>query len=267
MPRDCLPMIDERTQELIHAAVDGELDAAGQERLRAVLDASEEARHYHAELARLAGFLDDLPQRDLPPGLHAEIVQSVRLPERSRIARIFSLGELPAPLRYGFAAAAGLVLAVALYEGRDDWRAPGDMSNMVGTISRDGPSTAGEVIDRFVFENDSASAEVDLSRRDGALILDLRVRSQEALEFRVDLAASGLRIGGVANPSPQLELLTGDGRREFRGSGQGEHQMVVILREDEGGASAGDRRIDVRFLAGNEDLGAGSLAVPGPDSG
>jgi len=254
-------MIDERTRELINAAVDGDLGQAELERVQRILEESEEASRYHAELSRLAGLLQSLPDQELPHGLHARIVQATPLPALAR--RVFRFADLPGVLRYGFAAAAGLLLAVTLYEGGQDWNNSNDASRMVGTIANLQSGAGGEVIDQLSFAEAGASGQVSLTRREGQLVLDLSADSSAPLRFRIDLANSGLQVNGLANPSRTLELQSGDGRNELQGEIEGRQQMVLLLKEAGGSPHGTQGRIDIQFFSGDQLVKAGSLGLDG----
>jgi anti-sigma factor RsiW len=100
-------MINERITELINTGLDGELGQAEQAELDSVLEASAEAREYLRELEAFSNLLDREEPLELPDGLHREIVESIELPSKSKG---FSFGAIPGFIRYGMAAAAGLVL-------------------------------------------------------------------------------------------------------------------------------------------------------------
>lgn len=254
-------MIDERTRELINAAVDGDLDPSERERVQRILEESEAARRYHADLTRLSGLLQSLPGQELPDGLHARIVQAAPLPGKAK--RIFRFADLPAVLRYGFAAATGLLLAVTLYQGGQDWSGSGDVSRMVGTIANLETGSAGAVIDQLSFSQDAASGQALLSRSDGQLVLKIGTDSRAPLRFRIDLANSGLLVNGLANPSPSLELRSRDGRNELQGEFEGRQQMVLLLKEAGGALHGTKGRIDIQFFSGDQLVKAGSLGLDG----
>jgi len=232
-------MINDQTKELIHAGVDGELDDAGEDGLRKVLEKSEEARHYHSELSRLADFLDKIPDHELPDGLHARITDQVQLPSRSSFKSIFSFSELPSFLRYGFAAAAGLVLAVAIYENRAALQDPNDFSNMVGTMTRGGPGDLQKVLDSQSFDQAGVSGEIHLERRNGALVLEIQLESAQPLDFTVDFSDNGLEFNAFAQMESGLDSITyADG--VLRGTSSGQQRLVVLLhpgKADQAGAS------------------------------
>ena len=96
-------MINERTIELINCGLDGELNERQQEELEAALRESEVARAYQAKLMELNGVLANEPPVEPPPGLHANIVRQIKLPEPS--FGWFGLPKAPGVMRYGLTAA------------------------------------------------------------------------------------------------------------------------------------------------------------------
>jgi hypothetical protein len=256
-------MINDKDRELIHSGVDGELDESGKEQLRQLLESSQEARHFHSELSRLAEFLDKIPDHELPDGLHARIVEETPLPSVSPLRSIFSFSELPGTLRYGFAAAAALVLVLFIVDNQQQWSDPGDVSNMVGTIASAGPVTGNEVLDKFEFESGTASAEVSLGRRDGTLVLDLRLNSETPVGYRVDLSGSGLKVSALAQLPGSLEYLATDNQQELSGQSNGKQQFLILLEDPGVSARAEDVRIEVRFDLGDGEIDGGALVLEG----
>ena len=253
-------MINDKDKELIQAGVDGELDESGLEQLRRLLDESEEARHFHSELNRLAEFLDKIPDHELPDGLHARIVESTPLPKPSPLKSIFSFSEMPAMLRFGFAGAAALVLAVAVINSQDQFGDTGDVSNMVGTIARGGPTAGDNIIDSLALTSGNARADVVLGSKDGTLVLDLSLDSADAVNYQVDLGDSGLKVSGMAQPPGALELL--ENEQVLQGQSQGRQQFLVLL-EATGQARSDDARIEVTVYLEGEEIQRGTLAIDG----
>lgn len=240
-------MINERTIELIHAGLDGELEEAGEAELRKVLEESEEARHYHSELRRLSVFLDKVPDQDMPEGLHARITADISLPARTPINSVLTFGQLPAFLRYGFAAAAGLVLAVAIYEQREELRVPADYSGMVGTMTSSGPEGVRKELDTLSFDVDGASGDVSLERRNGSLVLQVELDAVKPLDFTFDFSDDGLEFEAFAQVASRLESVQyADG--VLRGRANGRQQRFAVLLHPAGAEAAGSgSRIDLEF--------------------
>lgn len=258
-------MIDEHTQELIQAGVDGELDATGKVELGKILEASAEARRFHSELVRLAGFLDSIPGREMPTGLHARIVQGIDLPSPRKRKSLFELIEGAPLLRYGFAGAAALVLAVTISMNREDLGAPVDVSSMVGTMTRPLPEAQLEIVDRFTIDAGSTNGQVILERRETGMVVNIDVEAAEGFELEVDLAGSGLLLDAFAQVDSQLDSISFKGEK-FNVSGQGRQQFVLVLNPGAGSTKVGQSRIDlvvkqqgVRVQSGSLDLGGASI--------
>lgn len=252
-------MIDDRTIELIHAGLDGELDTAGEAELRKTLEESEEARHHHSELSRLSVFLDKIPDWEMPQDLHARITADISLPARTSIKSILTFGQLPGLVRYGFAAAAGLVLAVAIYEQRDVLQDPSEFSSMVGTMTSGGPDGYQKELDTFSFEKDGISGDVSLQRRNGSVVLELELDADEPLEFDIDFSGNGLEFEAFAQLDTELvSVQYAEG--VLRGRANGRRQRFVVLLHHAGTDEAGGRsRIDLEFKQQGTAIHAGWL--------
>ena len=253
-------MIDERIQSLIHQDVDGELDAGAREELQRVLEHSPEARAYRADVQALSEFLRRVPEHEPPAGMRPGIVGAVRLPRRAGSMRGSGFTRLPGFLRYGFAGAAGLVLAMAIYENRDQWDDPAEVSNMVGTVSSPAIRQGGEVFDRFEWSGADASATVRLLQRDEVKVLEVELTSAEPIGFRIDLSGSGYLVGALADPVSDLSYRAGAGRVEVNGKASGRERMVVVLAAGGTPPQPGPAAIDVRFYSSSgQEIGLGSL--------
>jgi len=255
-------MIDEHTQELIQAGVDGELDDAGKAELGKVLETSAEARRFHSELVRLAGFLDSIPGREMPAGLHARIVQGIDLPTQRKRKSLFELVESAPLLRYGFAGVAALVLAVVISMNRDDLGATSDVSSMVGTMTSPLPEAQMDIVDRFTIDAGSMNGLVTLERREAAMVVNIDVEAVEDFELEVDLAGSGLMLDAFAQMNSQLDSISFNGEK-FNVSGQGRQQFVLILNPGAGSGKVGQSRIDLVVKQQGAQVQSGSLDLGG----
>ena len=75
-------MLETRALELINAGIDGELDADGRAELEQLLAASADARAMQAELRKLAGALDRMPELEPPGDLADRIIGQAMLRRR-----------------------------------------------------------------------------------------------------------------------------------------------------------------------------------------
>lgn len=247
-------MIDERTIELIHAGIDGELDAAGAAELEQCLADSGEARQYHAQMRDLGAFMSRVPVVEPPEGLHASIVSSIGLP-RPRAAWRF--GQFPGFLRYGLATAAGLLLAIGLYEYRPGMGGSADLSSMVGTIMPGRNPADGVRLDGFDFSLEGLASEVSLLRRDQQLVLDVRMQSPGPVSVAVAFDGEALQFEALAQSESELQSIEIDeGAIRVEASGA-QHFAVLLHVQDAAAMNAG--RIDLRWYSEGQVLKQGEV--------
>ncbi len=218
-------MIEERTKELIHAAMDGELSGAEMAELEERLEESGEARRYQAGMRELDSFLGQLPPEVMPDGMHEKLTRAVTLPDRLA-ARPQAAG-WPGFLRYGFAAAAGLLLAVGIYRFGWEATAPGDLDQMVGTMA---PGNVVE-LDSFSFVSDSVGSSATLERRAGSLVLNVAIDSDEAVEIAIDFSGTALDFEVLAKTDNDLESFEYTSQA-IRVRSRGRQKFAVLLHPD-----------------------------------
>ncbi len=247
-------MIDPRVIELIHAALDGELDPADEAELEKHLAESPEARHYQEQMSELCAFLDKAPPLELPDGVRNGILDGVKLPAAKPAKAAFGLGRIPAFARYGLAAAAGLVLAIGIYEFRPGGDAEPDFSSMAGTI------LPGDVVlDQYSFESEQLSSSVSLRRRDDALVLDVELDSAAPFDITVDFTSDGLRFDAISQLDSDLSSIeVADRSIQVKGRGR-QHFAVLLQREGAAGGSAARIRLD--YSSDGKLLNSGELVT------
>jgi hypothetical protein len=250
-------MIDERTIELIHASVDGELSEPEQAELDAVLKASGEASEFHQGLREFADLLDDEPPRELPGGLHGQIVGQITLPARSRR---FRFGDIPGFVRYGMAAAAGLVLTVGIYESERGMPGEQDIGSMVGTIMRNDRAAEEETLDTLIFDLDAVSSAVRLQRRDGALVLDVLLDAKDPVDITVDFTSDGLQFDAIAQTQSELKSIE-FADQAIQVKGHGRHHFAVLLHRDIDHAVDHEASIKFRFTSNGKLVKEGALVT------
>lgn len=251
-------MIDERTEQLIQADLDGELDEAGRSELEAALAGSEGARRFRSEMSRLAGRLDSIAEVDPPEGLYDQIIERVALPRESGLRRLLDFAAMPAFMRYGFATAAGLLLAVVIYENGRELSGSQDFSSMVGTMTLGGPEGYTRVLDSFSFENEGVSGSASFERRNGAYVVQIRLDSADDVDFRVDFAGGGLSLNAFAQMDSELRSLQ-YADDIVSGSGTGHQRFVVLLHRDDGGVQDAGGSIGLAFSRRGEVFHEGRL--------
>lgn len=245
-------MISERIKELVHADLDGELSAAGRQELEGHLSASAEARQYQSQMAALQAFLDRVPEPEMPERLHASIVDTIRLPASRRRPQ-FRLGLVPGFVRYGFAAAAGLLLAVGIYEYRPTAAGPGDMGGMVGTVMPGRDQSPGVLVDRYAFELEQLSSEVSLVRRSDALVLEMQLEAGSGVDVTVDFTGEGLQFDAIAQMDSDLESIE-VADRAVRIAATGRQYFAVVLHDEAAPADGRQARIRLAWARNGEVL-------------
>ena len=253
-------MINVRITELIHSGLDGELAESEQSELDSALESSAEAREYLKGLESFSDLLSQEDVLDLPDGLHKEIVDRVQLPSRKG----FSFTDIPGFVRYGLAAAAGLVLTVGVYESQQG--GPGgaeignDVGSMVGTIMRNDRAEVEETLDTLIFDLDQVSSAVRLQRRDGQLVLDVLLDAKDPVEFTVDFTSVGLQFDAIAQTQSELKSIE-FADQAIQVKGHGRHHFAVLLHRDSDLADNSQASIDLRFTSNGELLKEGSLVT------
>lgn len=249
-------MSDERALELISAAADGELDSRERAEVEQLLRESAAARAFRDDLRRLRTLLADLPAPAFPDGLHARIMSDAGRTNRERTAR----WHVPVPglaLRYGLAAAAGVVLAVGVYE----WRpaADGGYGELAGTMLPEGSRAGTRVLDRETTQAAEFTGLVELQQSGEQLLLDIRLDAAESVELTIDFAAAGLRPVGVSQPRFPFKSIE-MAEQVLQARGLGRQHVSVSLRREEYAAAADEAAIRLEYSSGGRVLEQGSLS-------
>ena len=218
-------MIDERSEELVNADVDGRLPESDRAELDRQLLANPEVRALHRDLQRLRQALESVRPEPVPANLVAGIME--RIPARPvRAVRATSRA-----WRYGFAVAAGLaVAAVALRIGPLDQDVDGAAA--AGTMAAGEQATSVATIDR-----PGLTASVRLRQSGTSLLVDLDVAPQDSVE--VVASRAGQAVGLVARPDMA-----------------GQRQTLELPAEGTG-------PVIVRFASHGRVIGEMSLQAPG----
>lgn len=248
-------MIDERTIELIHAGLDGELDPAGQSELDERLGRSGEVRHYHEQMHELCAFLDRAPVPEVPDGLRDSVLAGIHLPAPRAARAGFGFGRIPAFARYGIATAVGLLLAIGIYEFRPGADGEPDFSGMTGTI------LPGDVVlDRYSFESDQLSSSVSLRRRNDALVLDVELDSAALVDITVDFTGDGLQFDAISQLESDLSSIK-VADRAIQVTGSGRQHFAVLLHRDEAAAGSRGATIRLDYSSDGKILNSGELVT------
>lgn len=256
-------MSQERAYELLSAAADGELKDEEQAELDRLLEASPEMSRFRTELLHIDAILRKVPDVAPPGTLHDRIIASVSLPTvkpRPEVKQGFSWFGSPTPftaLRYGMATAAGLVLAAAFYESRGISE-PVDLTELVGSMAPDRQRDDSVVLDTFAFHGEGIESHVSLERRNGMLLLEIRIDAEASVEISVDLGSAGARLEALAQTEDSLESIEIDGR-VLRMRAQGRRQLTALLKRAEDAGQQGRNTMDLEFSSDGRLLQRGSL--------
>lgn len=254
---------DVQLLRLVSAAADGALEPDEREELEKRLPGSAEARQFEAELLRLDELLGSVPPVEPPPDLRQKIFDRIDVQTAPPRRPIFGWLELvfgvPA-VRYGIAASAGLLFAVALYESNGNAVSDVDVSQMVGTMAKDRPGQRNEVIDSFSIRDIKVASTATFRRNDEALLLDIQIDAEEPLEVTADLTESGLSMHAIAQFDAPADLIKFSGETLVV-RGVGSQSLTVLLRSRDAATNAENAKIGLEFSSNGELLQRGSLAT------
>ena len=254
-------MLEQRTLELINGEIDGALQPDERAELEAILAASADARAMKAELQKLANLMDSMPQHTPPEELAERILRQVRLPA-SRPA--FSPGNLFSSLQaapIGLAFAAGLLMAVGMYELSPGRQSVVDPANIVGTmVLNPGAGPASQAADSLVISVPGVSGTVSLSEAGNLQVLSFDLDSTDETEIAIALSEAGLSFGGIAHAA--ASAAAADETYEVSGGtlrvvNQGRQAFSVFLLD--AGADGGGREISIGISKGGTPVFAGVL--------
>ena len=259
-------MLNEHTIYLINAGIDGELSPAETKELEALLESSAEARAMKAEFLRLANLLDSQPEQQPPEGLARSIVDRVKLPAAKPSSLVANwLSYIQHPAATGLAFAAGLLMAVVIYQVAPQQNANPDTANMVGTMIANSRDHSTIPDDSLLLQASGLSGSVTLQNKEDVYILNFDLASEQRIEVEVAFAEAGLDFGGIAHTvsgggaaGESYEISGGT----LRVVNQGSHQFYLLLRQPEGPGS-GPHVIGIEVNSSGENILAGSLRFEG----
>jgi hypothetical protein len=226
-------MSDPRLTELIHAEIDGELDAQGRAELARRLLSDPEARAERDELHRVCSALDAVPEVDPPPGLKDNVLAALPRSESLGAAaheaprRAWSFAQ-----RWRYAALLAGVIAggVIVFQ---TVRGPGPAgAELAGTM-------AAGVLDKAQLEG-PVSGTVELIR-DGA-----------GLSLRLDLTAS----------DPVQVLIASDGHELPMDDAAASHAAGLRRTIPLTGITAHGQSLEVTFLLVGRPVSSAQLRLP-----
>lgn len=230
--------VDNHTIDLINRSLDGDLSESEQAEYDSTLAGSDEARTYSKELSGLISYLESTPAEEPPAELQRSILSQIELP-RPRKWFTWAAGWMAGrPVTYGMAAGAGLLAAVAFYELSPS-ATPMDLSNLVGTLSRDNGQVNVAELSTLNVDAPGLKGQVMLRGEGELRFLQFDIDSDQANKFHVALAGTGLKFGGIAHPDVGGNESFSFSEDNFSVSNFGATKFTVILtglsRESAGG--------------------------------
>ena len=254
-------MSDERAFELLSAAADDDLTAAEQAELEKLLRELPQAENLKADMDQLEEIMANVADVDPPSRLRDEIMQAASLPQPSAkwsFADWLHPIRSGAVLRYGFSAAIGALLVIAVYEGQPHLGPITDITELVGTMAPDSGGVGRSVLDTFSFERTGVSSIVRLEQRDDALVLDVRIDTTRPVEISMDFAAAGLEVEALAQTQSSFESIQfADNVLKVKGRGKRRFSVLLHARDDT--SSASNAEIALEFSSDGKLLQQGSL--------
>ena len=254
-------MSDDRVFELLSAAADDELTAAEQTELEELLQDSSRAREIKAGFDRLEAIMNDVSEMQPPTALQHNILDKLsprKLDETSKLWSWLHPIRSGAALRYGFSAAVGAALVIAVYESQPDLRDIPDIAEFAGTIAPDAEDDQRIILDTYSFEQPGVTSFARLEHRDGALMLDVRIDTKQPLEVAVDFAIAGLHVDALAQTERGFDSIQ-YANDILRVTGRGQRRFTVLLRASDGGPSASEAEIALEFSSDGKLLQQGTL--------
>ncbi len=244
-------MIEQRTLDLIHAELDGELHVGDLAELQRRLEADPEAQAAREQLGRIAASLERMAPEAPPAGLQEQILQATRpaakvLPFRDRRIQF---------VRYTMALAAGIAIAAVGIQFAGS-SGPGlDADQLVGTIGGQAGSTEPSV-EQVMLQAPGLNGSVSLSADDGRWKLVFDTASEQPVKVTAAYADTAFRLKAYAPDGPGAGAVSSSpGLIEF--VNQGSQQRVLFLEPAAGGA------VRISFEGQGKLLQEAVLDVPG----
>lgn len=251
-------MIDDRSLELVHGAIDGENSAQDDAELTQRLESEPELRVIHDQLLHLHETLDNVEHVDPPAGLRQAILDAIRPPERRSILQAL-MPSWPAPgvMRYGMAAAMGAVVAaVALQLAPMSSQQGPAVTDLVGTMASHKPHQNGADA-RILLDSKEISGSISGRRQDELVVLDFDLAMQQPIEIVASFGGSGLTFNGFAQLDDAHAAIVSEGDRIVMRQDGNHRYAVFFSAPDDGGAE-----IDFSFLLHGQAIREEALSLP-----
>ncbi|MEM1412883.1 MAG: hypothetical protein AAGH19_11045 [Pseudomonadota bacterium] len=255
-----LKSLDQDAQELIQAAVDGELDASGQEQFEALLTSSEDARMLFDDLTRLVDFVDQVPPPPMPDSLHGQIIEGIELPRPSGLGRFFRFEELPGFLRYGLAGAAAVALTVMVYQGGNGLDSDRGTDDLLGTMASRGDMAGGLEVDRVRFEGIAGQGEVQLIAQGESYAVAFNLVFEDPAELSLAFPGGGYRVDAFAREADSAAHAVSWTEEGLLATASGQQRFVVRLSRQDG-VEPSDEAISVTLSRAGATLWSEALST------
>lgn len=259
-------MNQDRVFELLSAEADNELTTAERTELESLIDSSDEARQLADEVRRMDNFLDKQPAVEPPHGLRDDIMQRIPITNQSPAATgeggaggwLRNLGWQPV-LRYAASTAFGALLVIAVYESQPDFGPNPDIEQLVGTMAPGTLIADKVVIDRFSFDDGDVSSTARLEKRGKAVVLDVSIKADKAIDLLIDFGSTNLQFEAVAQANTEFDAME-FANRVLLVKGRGARRFSVLLRSSfDDIAPTGEPMIRLEYSSGGSLLQAGAL--------
>lgn len=255
----------DRVFELLSAEADDDLTPAERNELESLINSSEDAMQLANEVRRMDDFLDIQRAIEPPPGLRNNIMQQVPIgdarpasPADSGIsAWLRSLTWQPV-LKYAASTAFGALLVVAVYESQPDFGPNTDISQLVGTMAPGTVIADKVVLDRFSFDEAGVSSVARLEKRGKAVVLDVMIDADKAVDLRIDFGGTNLQFEAVAQTNTEFDAMQFS-NRVLQVKGRGARRFSVLLRSPDSLAYTGNESIRLEYSSEGSLLQAGAL--------
>lgn len=273
-------MVDERTQALIDAELEGEISAAERAELERALAGSAEARKLRDDLQRVTAALARLPQQPVPAGLGDAISEALaKAAPRGKVVDLASRRPRQVDsTRLGFALAAGVALGAVGLIAYQQVQGPGpdqvagirgvegadqlagirgiDAAEMAGTMVRE--QVADEVeLAVLAIDRPEVKGSATLFEGEGVLVLQFDLESAGPVTVEADYASPSLRLMGFAQGAVEDASITSTAGRVGYINHGGQRFSMYLRR-----AAPGASQVKLAFRAGGTLVHEAVLEVP-----
>lgn len=256
-------MTEQRELELVSAGIDGELNGDERIALHSLLESSAEARELKSELEQLDSLLNDIPDLEPPPSLHASIMSQAK--PRAATGPTSSMDWVRelipgAGLRYVLATGAGAIVALLLVSVQRLDPGPMDYSELVGTMSGEPTRNGADILDVYDFSSDDIAGRMQLRQVGDVVFLDISAETEQPLNIAMDFGGADLWPDLVAQVDGHSESIAIAGQA-MQVQTSGRQQLTILLRRADGASSAVEAEISLEISSEGRLLDTGVLTA------